>query len=303
LFRIPEYEALRGSAALVDRSDRGSICLDGADRRSFLQGVLTNDVLALERGEACYAALLTPQGRMIADMHVFPLDESVLLDVPRRLVSSLVSRFDLSIFTEDVSVRDVSADYGRFAVVGPQAQQVLDQLRGAVPAVRHFNDTAWEVPVIEVFVPAGALPRARDAASAAGAIDASAEAVEALRVESGVPLFGVDMDETTIPLEAGIESRAISFTKGCYVGQEVIVRVLHRGHGRVARKLVKLAIEAASNTALPGGGTPLVKDGKAVGTLTSVAWSPRRNGGVALGYVPRDFAEPGTMFDGGIAVV
>jgi folate-binding protein YgfZ len=290
-FRIPEYEALRRSAATIDRSDRGSIRLDGADRRSFLQGVLTNDILALERGEACYAALLTPQGRMIADMHVLPMDEFVLLDVPRQQVASLVARFDLSIFTEDVSVRDATAEYGRLAVAGPDAPPVLERLRRAVPAVLHFSDLAWEVPMIEIIVPAEDLPQAREAARNAGAMEVGASAVEALRIESGVPLFGVDMDETTIPLEAGIESRAISFTKGCYVGQEVIIRVLHRGHGRVAKKLVGLRLAQGE---LPKAGDVVLSGDRDIGRVTSAVWSPTLQGGIALGYVHRDFVEPAT---------
>jgi folate-binding protein YgfZ len=297
LVRIPEYEALRGSTGLIDRADRGVVRLEGADRRSFLQGVLTNDILALERGTACYAALLTPQGRMIADMHVLAQDEFVLLDVQRSQAAPLVSRFDMSIFTEDVTVRDVSADYGRFALAGPGAAKAMERVRAEMPRTLHFSDQAWDVPFIEVLTPADGLERAREAARGAGAIDVGSDAVNALRVESGVPLFGADMDEATIPLEAGIESRAISFTKGCYVGQEVIIRVLHRGHGRVAKRLVKLAIDAPAEGALPEPGTALTKDGREAGKLTSVAWSPHRNAAVALGYVQRDFLEPGTRFD------
>src|SRR5512134_3139255 len=130
--RIPEYEALRGSAGLIDRSDRGVVRLDGADRRSFLQGVLTNDILALERGSACYTALLTPQGRMVADMHVFVQDEFVLLDVAREQAGALVSRFDLSIFTEEVTVRDVSSEFGRLALAGPEAERIAAAIREAI---------------------------------------------------------------------------------------------------------------------------------------------------------------------------
>lgn len=301
--RIPEYEALRGGAGLIDRSGRGVVRLDGNDRRSFLQGVLTNDIEALAPGASCYAAFLTPQGRMIADMHVLVLDAFVLLDVAREQAAPLAARFDLSIFTEDVVVRDASSEYGRLAVAGPDAPRILEPVRAATPGLVVFSDAAWDVPMIEVLAPADAAGAVRDALRAAGARDAGEGAVNTLRVESGVPLFGKDMDETTIPLEAGIESRAISFTKGCYVGQEVIIRVLHRGHGRVARKLVRLAIDAASEADLPSAEAPLAKGGREVGRLTSVAWSPRQRKGVALGYVSRDLAESGTTFDAGVAVV
>jgi folate-binding protein YgfZ len=137
----------------------------------------------------------------------------------------------------------------------------------------------------------------REALTAAGAVRADHEAAEAVRVESGRPLFGADMDEDTIPLEAGIEDRAISFTKGCYVGQEVIIRVMHRGGGRVARKLVGLTPDAAAPDALPPAGTVLRAAGREVGRLTSVVRSPALGRAIALGYVARDLAQPGTKVD------
>jgi folate-binding protein YgfZ len=137
--------------------------------------------------------------------------------------------------------------------------------------------------------------RADDLAAAlerAGAPAADAGAIEAARIEACYPLFGVDMTDDTIPLEAGIEDRAISFTKGCYVGQEVIVRVLHRGHGRVARRLVGLTVEGGQ----PARGARLSSGGREVGFVTSAAWSPRL-GTVALGYLHRDFVDRGTTVE------
>ncbi len=293
MLRIPEYESVRGSAGIIDRTDRGVLRLDGADRRSFLQGLLTNDILALAPGSSCYAALLTPQGRMIADMHVLETGEFLLLDVRQDQAAALAKRFDQSIFSEEVTVRDASAEYGRLAVAGPDARRVLEQALALDPRVstQHFADPAWSVPLFELFVEADAAVKLRDALLLAGAVEVHRDTVEAVRIESGVPLFGADMDADTIPLEAGIEDRAISFTKGCYVGQEVIVRVLHRGHGRVARKLVRLTIEVPSEADLPPAGASIAKGGEDIGRLTSVAWSPRFGKGVALGYVRRDFAD------------
>jgi folate-binding protein YgfZ len=131
---------------------------------------------------------------------------------------------------------------------------------------------------------------------AAGAREVSADAIEAARVEAGYPVFGVDMTDDTIPLEAGIEGRAISMTKGCYVGQEVIVRVLHRGHGRVARKLVGLRIDGA----VPARGTRLFAADREVGFVTSAAASPRL-GTIAMAYVHRDFLAPGTTIEAATA--
>lgn len=272
--------------------------LDGPDRRSFLQGLLTNDIQALAPGSSCYAALLTPQGRMIADMHVLETGDFLLLDVARDGAPSLGQRLDQSIFTEDVTVRDASSEHRRIALAGPKARPALEEMLRCDPRANthHFLDPAWEVPFFELFIDAASGEHCVNAIRAAGVVDVGRAEVEALRIESGVPLFGVDMDEHTIPLEAGIEERAISFTKGCYVGQEVIIRVLHRGHGRVARKLVRLAVEAASEADLPPRGTPIVKDGHEIGTLTSIAWSPMLGKGVALGYVQRDFVESAESF-------
>jgi folate-binding protein YgfZ len=126
----------------------------------------------------------------------------------------------------------------------------------------------------------------------AGAREVSHEAIEAARIEAGYPVFGVDMTDDTIPLEAGIEDRAISMTKGCYVGQEVIIRVLHRGHGRVARKLVTLRIEGGP----PQRGARLFVADRDIGFVTSAAMSPRL-GSIAMGYVHRDFVAPGTALE------
>lgn len=125
-----------------------------------------------------------------------------------------------------------------------------------------------------------------------GGIMVGATAAEACRIEGGRPLFGVDMTEDTIPLEAGIEDRAISLTKGCYVGQEVIIRVLHRGHGRVARRLVGMTFDAG--VPVPTSGDKILAAAREIGSITSAADSPALGRPVALGYVHRDYAEPGT---------
>jgi folate-binding protein YgfZ len=140
------------------------------------------------------------------------------------------------------------------------------------------------------------------AAEPVAAVALDAEAAEALRIEAGVPVFGRDMDEDTIPLEAGIESRAISFSKGCYVGQEVIIRVMHRGHGRVARKLVGLALDGE---VVPARGASIRAGDRDVGLVTSSTFSPALNRPIALGYAHRDFVAAGTVLaiDGATATV
>jgi folate-binding protein YgfZ len=299
------YRALREHAALGAIAPRAVIAVGGADRASFLHGLLTNDVEALASGGGCYAAWLTPQGRMIADVHVLAADDRILLDVPAQLAPGLLQRLDQFVFSEDVQLTDLSSALAAVWVHGPFAAAAVERLLGVSglaswPAYRHatapFGDgLARVVRIDQLGVPGYAIyldvPREaelRAAFEADGVPDAHPDAVEAARVEAGYPVFGVDMTTETIPLEAGIEDRAVSFTKGCYVGQEVIVRVLHRGHGRVARRLMGLRLEAMVTR-----GARILADGREIGAVTSAAQSPRI-GPIAMGYLHRDFTASGT---------
>jgi len=307
-----QYEALRKGAGLLDRRSRGRLELIGADRRSYLQGLLTNDIEALSAGRGCYAALLTAQGRMVSDMRVSELGDRILVDLPAQTADGVRQRLADFIFSEDVEVRAARADLAHLGVYGPKASAILEtvltssgseslqqlsldanqQLRfGETPAVVVKSDD-YGVAGFEIFIGVSDVAKLADAIRAAGANDVTADAVEVTRVEAGRPEFGPDMDEHTIPLEAGIETRAISFTKGCYVGQEVIIRVLHRGQGRVARRLVGLLGTAADGPLVRG--MRIGAGNKAVGSITSAVESPRLGRPIALGYVHRDSAEPGT---------
>jgi tRNA-modifying protein YgfZ len=302
------YAALRDGAALVDLSRIGRILLTGADRRSYLQGLLTNDIEALQPGTGCYAAMLTAQGRMITDMRVLELGDAVLIDVPAEVTGAIRDHLDRFVFTEDVTVQDVSATRSEIGLYGPRALDVLGSAgtEGSAPSALYSSsrvriarinavvvrsDTAG-VSGFDLIADAADMPAIESALAAAGAERASDADVEAVRIESGRPRFGADMDTDTIPLEAGLEERAISRTKGCYVGQEVIVRVLDRGHGRVARRLVGLTLLA--DAAVPAAGARLLAGGRDAGRVTSAVFSPALARPIALGYVHRDFVEPGT---------
>jgi folate-binding protein YgfZ len=306
------YDAARHRSALVDRSDVGRLVVAGADRRSYLHGLLTNDIGALGPGQGCYAAYLTPQGRMITDLTVYELGDVVLLTLPRATIDGVKTKLEQFVFTEEVQIGDVSETFASVAVVGPQAAPVAAGVLGGVTeaqltglpahgnlraaadgeAVIVLRVTDAGVPGYELLIDRARMPELRARLVTAGAVALDPETAEAIRIEAGVPKFGRDMDEETIPLEAGIEARAISLTKGCYVGQEVIIRVLHRGHGRVARKLVGLLVDG---TAAPAPGTPVLSsDGQEIGHVTSSAISPSIGGPIALAYVHRDYVEPGT---------
>lgn len=317
-----EYRVIREGAAIGATSARGQIALTGRDRATYLQGLLTNDIPALQPGQGCYSAWLTAQGRMLTDMHVLQSEGLLLLDVPAALVDENVARLDQFIFSEDVQVASLASSLTAVWVHGPASAAVLGQvLEGGSslaewPAYRHAS-LAWAgAPAVAARIDQLGVPGycvylepSREAAlradlTARGALAVSAPAIDAARIEAGYAVFGVDMTTETIPLEAGIEGRAISLTKGCYVGQEVIIRVLHRGHGRVAKRLVAMRIEGAA----PPHGARILADGagdaRAIGSVTSTATSPRL-GAVALGYVHRDFTAPGTQVqvetDGGRA--
>jgi folate-binding protein YgfZ len=303
-----QYRTIVAGAGWTDRSGRGRIAFRGGDAAPFLQALVTNDLRALVRGHGVYAAYLTPQGRMIADMRVYHRGDALIADVPPGAGAPLAERFDQLIFGEDVRVADVTHEVGQTAVAGGRAAEVVGTALGLEPAalsglamwsqldaaggafVARTEDAS--LPSFDVFGPADAQAAVRRALEGAGAVAMTTGLVEALRVDAGRPVFGVDMTEETIPLEAGLLDRAISTDKGCYVGQEVIIRVLHRGGGRVAKRLVKLAFDAGVADA-PAAGDPLAADGRNVGKLTSVARALDDSGWIALGYVHRDTAEAG----------
>jgi tRNA-modifying protein YgfZ len=313
-----EYHTLHEGAGLLDRSGRGRLRLSGADRRSYLHGLLTNDILALAPGGGCYAALLTPQGRMVSDMRVLELGERTLIDLPGRTADAVRQRLEDFIFSEDVTVEDVRGSHVQCGLYGPRAAEILsgvltsgdeaDAARRRQLSTMKPNDNVEQQfhgePVLvvssddygiggfEMFFAAALMEDVRRELRAAGARDVSADAVDITRVEAGRPEFGRDMDEHTIPLEAGIEDRAISLTKGCYVGQEIIIRVLHRGHGRVARRLVGLL---AAPDAVFEAEDVLMAGDREIGVVTSAVVSPRLGRAIALGFVHRDHTEPGAV--------
>ena len=265
MFSLDGYQAVHAKGGVVRRTDRRVLAVSGADRASWLQGLVTNDVVSLAEGDSRYAAYLTPQGRMITDMNVVAHGDRLLLDVPAPLASELRDTLDALIFAEDVQVTDES---GRILVWTVVTDLFTDVVAESLPA--EFKS----LPEIDL------------------------DTFEVIRIERGIPKFLADMHEDTIPLEAGIEDRAISFTKGCYVGQEVIVRVTHRGGGRVAKRLVRWhADDSASVVPMPE--SRIFSFDKDIGRVTSAAFSPSVGKVVGLGYAHRDFVDPGT----GITIV
>jgi len=298
--------AVRTGAAIGSISPRAQIAVAGSDRATYLQGLLTNDIPALAEGSGCYAAWLTPQGRILTDMHVLQSAAMLLLDVPVAQADATLARLDQFLFSEDVQIESLAEAMTGVWVHGPQAAAVIESIiRGAAGlaawldyqhATATFEGEPVSVARIDqigvpgycVFLARAAEERFVAAAVSAGARVVAPDALHAARVEAGYPLFGIDMTDDTIPLEAGIEQRAISFSKGCFVGQEVVIRVLHRGGGRVAKRLVGFKVAAGV-----GAGARVLTGERDIGFLTSVATSPRL-GPIALGYAHRDFTSAGT---------
>ena len=284
MFAEEGYVALTEGAAVVRRGDRAVLSITGPDRLTWLQGLVTNDVLSLPVGGICDAAYLTPQGRMITDLRVVNFADRTVLDVPAPLSQSLHSRLEALLFSEDAEIKDQSRQVSIVDVHGPLAPTVTAGLS-------MVRDDAYGMPGYSAFIASGAVNEWVHQLVDKGAVETTLETLDVVRVEAGRPAFLVDMDEHTIPLEAGLEDRAISFTKGCYVGQEVIVRVMHRGGGRVAKRLVGFHLGKAE---LPSAHAAVTSAGKNIGRLTSIAWSPSLGEAIALGYVHRGFTTPGT---------
>jgi tRNA-modifying protein YgfZ len=290
---------------LLDQSERGKLALTGAERKTFLNGQVTNDVEALEPGQGCYAAFLTPKGKMLGDLRILdvgPPAEELLLDTERvslQALFDLVRRFSIG---HAVELHKRTVECGLLSLVGPQARDVAGA--AGLPATEHSHveDRLAGRPVrliateagVDVLCAAGDTEAVATALRAAGAEPISAEQAEVLRVERGRPRYGVDLDDSVIPQEAGLNERAVSFTKGCYVGQETVARLFYRGRPNRHLRGIRLAGPAAA-------GTPLTLAGKEIGRVSSPVSSPRL-GPVALALVRRE-APPGTTLDDGSTVV
>jgi glycine cleavage system T protein len=306
-----EYQAVRAQAGLIDLSSRTQIRMTGEDRVGFLQGMVSNDVKSLQPGDGCAAALLTEQGRIVADLRVYALESCFLLDVDARIVDTVIESLSRFIIADDVELEDLSGAQTALAVQGPLAMQVLAAAGLSVTLTRelqHQEATMASGPVrivrasetgaegYEILTPREQAETVWQALWQAGAPlglrPVGLAALNCLRIEAGIPWYGVDMDESRLVLEVGL-AQAISFKKGCYLGQEVVERASARGH--VNRKLSGLMLDSeASSAPLPVTGDKVFYDEQEVGWITSAAWSPRLRRVIALGYVRREHLAVGT---------
>src|SRR4051812_2526545 len=269
---------------LIDRSERGKLALSGADRRAFLNGQVTNDIEALEPGTGCYAALLTPKGKMLGDLRVLetgPPTDALLLDTERVALQPLFDVLRRAMIGHAVELHKRTLERGLLSVVGadpegPEHTHHETEIAGR-PVRRIATDVGYDV-----LCAAEDTEAVRAALIADGAEPADETAAEVVRVERGRPRYGVDLDDSVIPQEAGLNERAVSFTKGCYVGQETVARLFYRG--KPNRHLRGLRLSDAVPT-----GAELRRGERVVGTLGSVAASPV-HGPIALALVRREAA-------------
>ncbi len=266
-----EYAAARDHAALFDFSYCETLRVSGPDRVSFLQGMLTNDVASIPVNGSTYAALLTPKGAMVGDARVLKRSDDLLLAVEPGFGSAVQAALQRYVVSEEVEISDASSDFGLLAIAGPKSEALI---AGALPPFEGLLQVAERL----------------GSALSAGSRWAGFDAYEVLRVEAGMPRYGIDCDEHTIPLEANLQ-RAISYDKGCYIGQEVIARTTFRGH--VNRKLCGVTLDAG----LPPPRAELSSNGKAVGSITSAVQSPSLHQAIALAYIHRESSAPGSRLD------
>ena len=284
-----EYETVTQACGVLDRSQRGKLALTGTAAKEFLQGQVSNDVESLTAGQGCYAAFLTPKGKMLGDLRILDTGDELLLDTERVALQELFNMIRRFSIGYDVELHKRTVQRGLFSLLGPGADAVLEGA-GSVGAAEHSHAEVRVGGVaarairtdlgVDLLCDADDSTALLTAVTEAGAVPVSEGVGECLRVEHGRPRYGVDLDESVIPQEAGLNERAVSFTKGCYVGQETVARLYYRG--KPNRRLQGLRLSEAAST-----GQEFSFDGRVVGRVGSVVLSPRF-GPIGLALVRRE---------------
>lgn len=268
---------------LIDLSDRAKFRVTGGDRVRFLNGQLTNEVRDAKPGQTVYACVLTVKGKLCGDLFVTPIEDAFLLDCHPALRETLLARLEKYAIADDVEFSDQTDELSLFHSVAPGLPQaVLPE--GTVSRSNRFNAEGSDllVPVaLKNVVPQLLQEKVLET-----------EQVEAFRIEQGIPEWSKELSEDVIPNEAGLDQRAISYTKGCYVGQEVISRLKSLGH--VNRKL--RGVQLISGSTLTAGDKLVNDSGQLTGTVTSASKSERLAGWIGLAYLKRNFDQPGSRY-------
>ena len=299
-----EYAQVRHRVGLLDRSDFGILELTGRDRATFLHALVSNEIKALGAGQGCAATLLDVHGKVQAVLFVWIAEDRILVVTPPSMAAKTFEALDHYLFSEKVAIEDVSREHALTLLAGPQARATVERLTGTNPPAKAWSHVAaklGETPVrlvsgadetgeaeVWVMCPHGEASKLREALAGAGVPAIGREAYESLRIEAGTPVFGHDVDESVLLPEIPFEN-LLSHNKGCYPGQEVVVRIRDRGH--VNRMLRGLALEGDQ---VPPQGSEIAVDDATIGKVTSAAWSFGLARPIALGFVRRQHAEAGT---------
>ena len=305
---LKEYETASKAAALIDLSARGKIEVTGKDRVSFIHRMLTNDIKSLAPGQGCFACLLNAQAKVIVDLSVWITESSIVLGVEPRFAEKTVGALQKFVVTDDVMLTDKTNDLCGFGILGPKNESIVRTLAGAHYPTSDFEHQPAKIHRIDSYLMC--LPifgkkswyvatKSENKATLqklleenGGALIGS-ETSEILRVESGMPRYGIDVTEEIILPEVKIwESRAVSFTKGCYPGQEIVARIDSRG--KFAKQFVRMTAESKD---VPKPGSTIQKDARDIGRVTSAVFSPKFSKPCLLGYLSRDFLTPGIEVD------
>jgi folate-binding protein YgfZ len=303
------YQALKQGAAFLDLSGRGKIKATGEDRIRLLHAMTTNHVEQLGLGDGCYAFFLNAQGRILADVNLFRLADHLLLDTEPETREKVFQHLDRFIIADDVTLTDVTGETATVGIEGPRAGEILKAAGAPLPEADQAI-VAWGDRLIahtdatgaggyRVFLPAADREALFQELRTAGAVEATAGDAREVRIENGRPRYGEDLTEDYIPHETQLMG-AIHFSKGCYLGQEIVERV--RSRGQVNKKLVRLRLEGGN---APEPGAKLMAGDKEVGVITSAVLSPASGNVAAMGYVRTQHAEIGEKLsiEGGSAEV
>jgi glycine cleavage system T protein (aminomethyltransferase) len=313
---VLEHSAVRNRAGLIDQSHRGKLRLKGKDRVDFLHGMTTNDIKKLTPGNGLYTTFTTDKAKMLADGRVYCLPDALWIDVEPAVTDKIQKHLDKFTLVSDVMIENMTEAFGLLSIHGPSSHEIMSQLikPELIPMQEHSsasvsldgiailvarNEITGEAG-FDFYIPidqtAAIWSRLIQVGGPHGLKPVGLDALNSLRIEAGIPVFGIDMDESNFPMEAGLEARAISYTKGCYIGQETIARA--DAQGRMNKRLTGLELSGES---VPNKGQPILPppqgsgaEPEAAGTVTSAVKSPTLGRVIAMGYVRYDLAKPGS---------
>lgn len=306
-----EYEAVRNFAGLFNLASFGKISIKGKDRVKFLQGLTSNDIAKLPEGNGLYTILPTLKGKIASEATVFAFPDHLLLILHPGLLETTLGILKKFKIGSDAQIEDLTETFSLFSIQGPKSEQIVsDWLKGSLPELKSFQfishtfeETALQIirngwsgePGFDFLLPSSRKEdfqnRLLEAGKASGLVPAGEEAYEIIRIEAGVPLYGAELSDEILPQEAGLEQKAVSYTKGCYIGQETIARLHYLGHTN--RSLAGLLLDRD----IPGKNDKIVSGEKEIGWITSRTFSPSLKRVIALGYLHRQYIQAGTAVE------